>query len=198
MRALSNLTIHSPSDSVIAAELGRQVGTFGGPAYLRLDRGKWPSLAEEVDLSAGIRTVRGGANQIAIVSTGIMVHRALEVAKELENKGINARVIDLYRLKPLNSSELIGALAQFEAVATIEEQTINGGLGSIIAEAMADGDLVKPLKRFAISDGKLYAYGTRDRLHAERRLDAPSMATDLSEWLRRRSVGKNKILERTP
>ena len=197
MRALSNLTIYSPSDSMIAANLGRQVGQFKGPTYVRLDRAKWPSLYEEnADLSAGLRTLRPGKNRVAIISTGIMVHRALDVAKELEKQGIDARVIDLYRLKPLNRGEFAEAVAPFDSVATIEEQTMNGGLGGLVAEAMADADIVKPLKRFAIADSMLYAYGGRDRLHKERGLDTQSLTMDLADWLQRHKARNSAALEK--
>jgi len=183
LRTLSNMTIYSPADSTTAAALANNFGKATGPTYLRFDRGKWNSLYDaNHDFSAGMSVVRPG-KQIALVSTGIMVHRALEVAEDLAAHGIDARVIDLYRLKPLPVEAFRQALTDVDAVVSIEEQTKNGALGGLVAETMADLGLVKPLKRFAIDDDKLYDYGMRDRLHKERGLDRASIASSLVSWL---------------
>lgn len=183
LRTLSNMSIFSPSDSVTAASLGANFGRAKGPTYLRFDRGKWNSLYDEkYNFTEGLAVLKPG-KRIALVSTGIMVHRALEVAQDLGAQGIDAQVIDLYRIKPLPAAALRQALSGVDAVATIEEQTRNGALGGLVAESMADLDIVKPLKRFAIDDDKLYAYGTRDRLHKERGLDRAFIAATLTTWL---------------
>lgn len=188
IRALSNMTIISPSDSAMAANLGRNLRSFEGPLYLRLDRGKWPSLyLEEADFSTGLAVIRPGQH-VALVATGSMVHRAIEVASGLVAKGVDARVVDLYRLKPLNSTAFEKAVSDVAAVVTMEEHTKNGGVGGLVAEALADGDLLKPLKRIAIADEKLYAYGPRDRLHRDRRLDSESLCSDVMAWLNQRNL----------
>ena len=199
MRALSNMTIFSPADSVIAGEMARELPSIRGPHYLRLDRGKWPSLhAEGGDWSEGMAVRRPGRD-IALLATGSMVHRAMEVATQLSAWGMECRVIDLYRLKPLNVVAFRDSVSDVSAVVTIEEHTKNGGLGGIVAEALADCDLLKPLKRIAIADEQLYAYGSRDRLHRERRLDCESVCSEISAWFNQKkrtevSVGGNALV----
>jgi len=182
MRALSNMVVLSPPDSVMAGEIARGVPSIQAPHYLRLDRGKWPSLhVPGGEWSEGI-AVRCPGRNVALVATGSMVHRAMEVSAELKSRGVDTRVIDVYRLKPLNLDAFREMVSDVDAVVTIEEHTKNGGLGGIVAEALADCDLLKPLKRIAISDEQLYAYGLRDRLHQERRLDCRSASSDISTW----------------
>lgn len=184
MRSLAHMEVLSPSESAMAAVLAAQVPHASGPRYIRLDRGKWPLLGEtgQDDCSAGLRVPRDGRD-IVLVSTGVMVHRAIQVAEELTRQGISARVVDLYRLKPLNLELFRKALAGAKAVAAIEEHTIHGGVGSIVAEAMADAGILKPLKRFAIPDELLYGYGERDALHGKRGLDIGSLVAALTHWL---------------
>jgi transketolase len=199
MRALSNMTIYSPSDSVMASALGRNFGAATGPTYIRLDRGKYPALRrEDADFSTGLEVLCASRTSVAIVSTGIMVHRALEVAEDLAASGVEARVIDLYRLKPLDASALAKAIGSASAVVSLEEQTCNGGLGGIVAEAMADVNLIKPLKRIAIADSQLYAYGLRDRLHRDRGLDREGVTVAILSWLRDRNILQVRALEKTP
>jgi transketolase len=173
MRVLSNMTIYSPSDSNMSAALVGTIANLKGPQYIRLDRGKYPQK-HTMGSSIGDGFVvwnESDDSSVALVSTGGMSHRALAVSEALSDKGITSSVVDLFRLKPLNAESLCAVLGKSKAVVTIEEHTQNGGVGSIIAELMADQNLLLPLKRIAIKDDQLYAYGVRDKLHQDRKLD---------------------------
>ena len=185
MRALAHMTILSPSDSAAAAACADFVLRLSGPSYVRLDRGKMPLLfdASKDDLEEGSKVVRAGGG-LALISTGSTVHRVLEVAELLEQVGVATRVIDLYRLKPVDPEILLSRLEGCEAVVSLEEHTIHGGLGSIVAETLMDSGRLVPLKRLAIEDPQLYAYGLRDTMHRERGLDAEGAAVTIADWLR--------------
>jgi transketolase len=185
MRSLAGMTILSPSDSAAAAACADYAQRLPGPSYVRLDRGKMPLLfdASKDDLAAGSRVMRpGGA--LALISTGSTVHRVLELAERLEQGGVAARVVDLYRLKPVDSGVLLGQLDGCSAVVTLEEHTVHGGLGSIVAETLMDAGCLLPLKRLAIDDPQLYAYGMRDIMLCERGLDADGAAAAVATWLK--------------
>ena len=185
MRALANMTIVSPSDSAIAAAAVSYVLGASGPVYIRLDRGKWPTRnLSQAELAAGVPIARPGCD-LAIVATGTMVHRAVDVAGGLAEQGIDACVVDIHRLKPIDRDAFRAAFSGVRAVVSIEEHTVNGGLGGLVAEELADAEMLLPLKRAAISDAQLYAYGLRDRLHAERRLDRQSLCHDIAGWYKR-------------
>ncbi len=182
MRALSNMQIYSPSDSYMAALLVDISLNSKSPMYIRLDRDKLPVLSDEnLNFHSGFSVLEDG-DDVCIISTGVMVHIAVEIAEELRKHSIQTKVIDVYRLKPLNSKGIIKAIRRIKKIITFEEHTIHGGLGSIIAELLADANLTIPLKRFAITDALLYAYGARSNLHRERGLDKNSVVKAVLEW----------------
>jgi transketolase len=182
MRVLPNMDIYSPSDANMAAALVDVTLRSSTPIYCRFDRGKYPLLySSNEDLSRGVKVIQEG-NDISIITTGIMVHRALEVADELRNYSVSTQIIDVYRLKPLNAHDIVNHITNTDKILTLEEHTIHGGLGSIIAEMLADFDATRSFKRLAIVDDLLYAYGTRRDLHLERGLDKESIVKTILDW----------------
>lgn len=166
MRTLPGMTVFCPSDNVMTRACAEMSYTYrGGPVYIHLDRGTLPQIYDDnTSFSDGIAQLRKGED-ICIVATGIMVHTALKVADVLANHGINASVIDLHRIKTLNIKKLTHYIKQAQKVVTIEENLINNGIGSAVAEVMADCSILKPLKRFAINDTFVFCYGSREHLH---------------------------------
>lgn len=185
MRALSNMQIYCPSDSNMAAKLVDISLNSKTPMYISMDREILPVLYDENEnISSGISILREG-NDICIISTGFMVHRAMEIAQELDKHFIQAKVIDAYRLKPLNCHYIHENIQNSKKIITLEEHAINGGLGSIIAELVVDLDLRIPMKRLAIEDNFLYCYGIRENLHEERGLVKNSIVQLIIEWLKK-------------
>jgi len=182
MRALSNMTIFSPSDSNIVPAIVDITLKSKTPSYVRLDRQPLPLLDNKNhNLKEGFSILSKGED-VTIISTGVMVHRALEVAGKLKEQSIQAKVIDFYRLKPIDVTAVTKILKGATKIVVLEEQTINGGLGSIIAEILVDSNVFIPLKRLAISDNLLYGYGSRDYLHKERGLDPESIVQTITTW----------------
>ena len=183
MRALAHMTIYSPTDANMASALVDITLKSPSPIYIRLERGRYQSLYPPgEDLSAGFRMVRDGSD-ICILATGCMVHRAMEVEKTLAEQDIKARVIDVYRLKPLDTARLMESIRGCSHLVTIEEHTLHGGLGSIMLEIISDAGLCIPVKRFGITDSQLYAYGLRNTLHQQRGLDPDSIVGTIQTWI---------------
>ena len=111
-----------------------------------------------------------------------MVHRALEVSDELANYSIDAGVVDLYRLKPVNVELLLETIGEPKGLVTLEEHLLAGGLGSIIAEILLDNDKTIPLKRIGVQDKYYYAYGGRNHIQRLCGLDRDSIIKTLLEW----------------
>jgi transketolase len=192
MRSLANMSIYSPADAHAAESFVALALGSTSPVYIRLDKGKWPLLYDKgAHFSEGFAMLREGGD-VGIVATGIMTHRALEVAEELAKNFIHASVIDVYRLKPIQPLALLKAITRSQRLVTIEEHSINGGLGSLIDELLADASIFIPVKRCAVPDELLYAYGTRDILHFERRLDKDSLVRTVDEWVHERSESSQK------
>lgn len=164
MASVPNLTIYNSSDPVNTAAFASLAYAGVGPAYIRIEKGIFPSLyAPDHDFSEGLALLRPGKD-IMIIATGIMTSRALEVAKELEAQAISAGVIDLYRLKPLNAKGLVNLLKNTRRVVTLEEHLLTGGMGSMVSAALHDENATIPLKRIAIPDQHCFAYDERDKM----------------------------------
>ena len=137
MRTIPGMTVVNPSDGVSAMKLMRQVVDFEGPAYVRLGRAAVPVCYDEAD-----EIVLGKGNQlrdgkdVTIIATGIMVNEALMAADQLAAEGIDARVIDMHTIKPLDEDIIVKAASETGAIVTAEEHSVIGGLGSAVAEVV--------------------------------------------------------------
>ncbi len=170
MRTLAGLRIVTPSDPQLAHAFAGICGRSATPTYIRLDKGSFPVLGERLPCAGDGFRRAGKKAEVLFISCGSMTHRALEVAEAIEEDGHTVEVIDLYQLKPL-ASDLIEVLRDAEFVFTIEEHTINGGLGSIISETVTDHLLPVRLVRFGVNDDYLYSYGSRKLLQEKCGLD---------------------------
>ena len=118
-----------------------------------------------------------------LVATGILVSQAIRTADRLAKMGIMAAVVDLYRIKPLNDKRLCRVLAQNRRVATMEENTIVGGLGSAICEMVAENGLETRVKRFGLQDTYRCEIGDRENLRARDGIDLVGITDAIGKWL---------------
>lgn len=182
MRALEGITIINPSDPVTSASAASLSYKENNPVYIRIDKGKWPFLYDEKqDFADGLALLRQGGD-ILIVSTGLTVHRALKVAEELSMHSIDAGVLDMYRIKPVNVELLLGVIGQSKQVVTLEEHSVAGGIGSIISEILTDKGAALPLKRIGISEKTCSGYGDRDWMHSFYGLDVDGITEQILNW----------------
>jgi len=179
MRTLPEISIYNPSDSSIATTCIRNSYENNVPSYIRLDKGAHLTLNR--DSLHGFSEVKSGKN-ICIVSTGIMTHTAIDVANNLKQHNFDISVIDLYRIKPLNEYDLLERLMEFDAIVTLEENSIIGGIGSMISELMIDNNLFLYLKRIALPDTQSFIYGSRNWLHKQYKIDSDSVAQNIINW----------------
>ncbi len=174
MRVIPNMEILSPSDSVMAASLAEYACYSHNPTYLRLERSVLPILSRDSEsFNRGFRVMAEGEDA-CIISTGGMVHRALEAQEKLLEDGKVLGVIDLYRIKPLNLGELQSALKGYKRIITLEEHLLAGGLGSLIGEMVIDNRLALRVQRIGINDRLVYYYG-RDNIQKQLGLDLDSI-----------------------
>ena len=135
MRTIPGMTVVNPCDAVSAKALLRQVVDMVGPAYVRLGRSPVPVFYEDtsaVKLGKG-NMLRDGSD-VTIISTGIMTPEAMKAAEDLANDGIDARVIDMHTLKPIDVDIIRKAAEDTGCIVTAEEHSVIGGLGSAVAE----------------------------------------------------------------
>jgi transketolase len=152
MRALPGLIVIVPSDARLSGMAVRAAMRHQGPAYLRLGRDEEKIVYPEAppfEIGRAILLRRGG--DIAIIANGPMVAEALEAADELAESGIRARVLDMHTVKPLDRQAVIACARETQAIITVEEHNIIGGLGSAVLEALAE-EPGCPVVRMGIPD----------------------------------------------
>jgi transketolase len=139
MRSIPNLTVVSPADCAENVKVVHAAAEFDGPMYIRLTGavGNPPVYTEEYDFEIGKSITLRKGSDIAIFATGSMVYESLEAAKILDNSGISVTVVNAHTLKPFDYGALDRAISSSKIIVTVEEHSIIGGLGSIVAEYKA-------------------------------------------------------------
>jgi transketolase len=137
MRALPNMTVLSPADSIEVEKMMDCLLDWKGPVYIRINRNDLPFVYPPGEpYSIGKVTMLREGSHAAIFASGLMVSKALEAASALESEGISARVLDVGTLKPLDRDAVIRYADGVEAIVTAEEHSVIGGLGSAVVEAL--------------------------------------------------------------
>jgi transketolase len=152
MRAIPNMTVLVPVDAVETRKMVKAMVTWQGPVYLRINRSELPILtSEDGDYQIGkLYTMKEGRDAV-VFANGVMVSKALEAAKSLEEQGISVKVVNVSTMKPLDRQAILEATKGFKGVVTAEEHSVIGGLGSAIAEALR-GVTNQPLEFVGIQD----------------------------------------------
>jgi transketolase len=155
MRALPNMTVVEPADAVEVTQSVAAVADHPGPVYLRLKRGENPLIFEaghRLDLGRAQVLLGGNACDVCIVAAGMMLPMALAAARALEDNGLAVTVINTPVIKPLDAGTIVAAARQSRIVLTAENHTVFGGLGSAVAESLAEAGAAVPLRRIGIAD----------------------------------------------
>ena len=137
MRAIANMTVIVPADPVETAQAVWAVAEFIGPVYLRLSRMGVPAVHDagyrfEIGKAARLRE----GDDVTVVACGTLVARALEAAELLATQGVQARVVNMATVKPIDREAIVAAATETGAIVTAEEHTVFGGLGSAVAEVV--------------------------------------------------------------
>jgi transketolase len=155
MRALPNMTIIEPADAVEVAQAVPAIADHPGPVYLRLKRGENPLIFDDghrLELDRA-QVLRGGGDcDVCIMAAGMMIPMALAAAATLSDNGLCTSVINVPVIKPLDVATVVTAARQSRIVITAENHTIVGGLGSAVAESLAEAGVAVPLRRVGIAD----------------------------------------------
>ncbi len=140
MRTIPGMTIINPADDVEAKAAVKAALDFEGPVYMRFGRLAVPVFNDKetykFELGKGVQ-LRDGSD-VAIIATGLMVNEALKAAETLAAEGINARVINIHTIKPLDKDIICKAACETGVIVTAEEHSVIGGLGSAVAETVTE------------------------------------------------------------
>ena len=152
MRTIPNMVIINPADATEARLAVKAAIEHKGPVYLRFGRLAVPTVFDEnykFEIGKGVELKEG--SDVTIVATGLMVPYAMEAAEVLAEKGISARVINIATIKPIDKDILVKAAKETGAIVTAEEHNVIGGLGSAVAEVLAENAPV-PMRRVGTQD----------------------------------------------
>jgi transketolase len=153
-RSLPNMLVLHPSDFNSAEQLTIQLANKKSPSYTRTARNKTPVIYDKhaaSKLEIGKGAILSEGEDVAIIACGVMVSRALEAAEELSNIGINATVVDMHTIKPLDGTLISDLAEKCGCFVTAEDHSIIGGLGGAVAEHLV-GNCPCPLERVGVCD----------------------------------------------
>lgn len=138
MRVIPEMRVLVPADAIETAQMIRVAAKMPGPFYIRMSRGNTPLIFNNIEYTFeyGKSKVIKDGEDVAIIASGIMVNIALEAARELQSENINASVVNLSSIKPIDVDTITQVAKKTGAIVTAEEHTIYGGVGSAVAEVV--------------------------------------------------------------
>lgn len=152
LRSIPNMVIFEPVDNVQLKNLLPQIIDYKGPVYIRMFRKETPDIFDENEKFNlfNAKTVKEGSD-VSIFCSGIMVDETLKANKILEEKGINAEIINIHTIKPIDEESIIASVHKTGAAVTVENHNIIGGLRSAVAEVLSE-NCPAPLRSIGIRD----------------------------------------------
>lgn len=184
MRVLPHMVVIAPGDSIEAEKATRLIAANGKPSYLRLAREKTPIFStDESPFEIGRAYVLRSGGDITLLGTGTMSYQLLVAARELEAHGVQAEVVHVPTIKPLDTETIMASLQKTGRAVTAEEAQIAGGFGGAIAEFITD-TLPMPLLRLGIHD-RFGESGTPTELLDYFGLTGQKMASEIKQFCER-------------
>lgn len=177
LRALPDMTVVVPGDLFEAGEATEAIARLDGTCYLRLDKSAAPPTAREGErfVLGRARTVREGSDA-SIIAAGGILGEALAAAEQLAGRGLSCRVTSMHALKPLDRDAVVAACRETGGIVTVEEGTLDGGLGSAVAEACLDAGVAPGFfRRIGLRSGFSSIVGSQPYLRKRYGLDADAI-----------------------
>ena len=183
LRSLPNMIIVSPADFEQTKKAVHAVAAIKTPAYIRTTRGKTPVFTtKDTPFEIGKANVYREGKDVAIFAHGVTVWESLQAAEKLKQKGIDAAVIDCHTIKPIDQETIVKYAKQCGLLVSVEDHQIAGGLGSAIAEVLAENSPC-PLKRHGIYD-RFCESASAGELFKKYLLDADGIAKTVEESMK--------------
>jgi transketolase len=185
-RAIPNLTVVVPADAAQCCKVIRQSLTFKGPMVIRIDRGGSPNVYADNDyefvIGKAIEALPG--TDLTIIAAGSSVYWSLMGAKKLkELYGLSARVVDMHTVKPLDTEMILKCARETGNVFTVEEHSINGGLGSAVAEVLMEAGFNGKFKRIGLPD-EFAVLGDPDEVYKYYGMDPDGISKTINDVMK--------------
>ncbi|TCJ38082.1 transketolase family protein [Parafrankia sp. BMG5.11] len=181
MRAIPGMTVIDVADAVETRNVVPQIVDVPGPVYLRLKRGEIPVIFDgSHQFSLEKAQILADGDTIALIACGMMIPAALAAAETLEAAGVSVAVVNTPVIKPFDSRSVLEVARKVRAVITAENHSIIGGLGSAVAETLADAGLGRPLHRVGLQD--TFAEGSKTAPHLFRKYGLSTHDVVAAAW----------------
>lgn len=189
LRAFPGMNVVLPSDGNMTEKLVKMLVDYPEPVFVRVGRGATGEVYENHDFDCipGKANLLHEGKDITIIATGETVYHALKAAEMLEEKKINARVLDYSWIKPFDKDALRKAAEETGCIVTVEEHSIYGGLGALVTEELSEKPV--PVKILALPDEDMM-HGTSKELFAYYGIDAEGIAKSAEEFFRANKPAK--------
>jgi len=155
MRVLPNMTVLAPSDATQTRRLVELMATTEGPMYARIGRANASVLYKKEDLKdlkIGKGLVIKDGSDVSLIACGTMVDHAVDAQEKLLKDGVSVRVVDMHTIKPLDEKLVIKCTRETNAILTVEEHSVIGGLGGAVSEVLAENGSSTKFKRIGVQD----------------------------------------------
>jgi transketolase len=151
-RVLPNIVVVCPVDAVETRKATRRIAEICGPVYMRLGRAPYPIITRESDVfEIGRASVLREGRDLTMIACGLMVSESLKAADVLAEEGIEARIVNMHTIKPIDKDIIVRSAKETGAIVTAEEHQMNGGLGGAVAEVLVRNSPV-PQEMVAVRD----------------------------------------------
>jgi transketolase len=192
MRALPGLVVVAPGDPIEARAATRAVIEYSGPCYVRLGKAGEPVVhPSSINFELGKAILLRQGRDATLISIGGILQNTVRAAERLAKKGIETRVLSMHTLKPLDVEAVLAAARDTEAIFTIEEHSILGGLGTAVAEVLAEAEGIKaPLKRIGVPPAFSPHIGSQEYMQQCHGLTDEAIALTVAQTLRTVTSGR--------
>ncbi len=180
MRSIPNIKILHPYDNISSKYSVDVAYKSNSPVYIKLDKGFYENIFSKPGDNL-LRSPQKKNKRSLIITTGVMVHKIKKIVNKLNNIGFKIDLLNIFFIKN-NKSKIEEYIKGYKAIVTIEEQNLPGGLGSIVAEIIADKNLNIFFKRFGIDDRYILNCGNRDWLQKQYELDSEKLFKKIKQF----------------
>jgi len=185
LRTLPNLTIIAPGDPVETKLATRAIISYPGPVYLRLGKAGEPVIHKNLtSLGIGRGILIEDGDDVTIIATSTIVDNAFTAAELLKKRGISVRFVSMPTIQPIDKALILSCARQTKHIVTVEEHSINGGLGSAVSEILTESQYCVPFLRIGVTDVLVHGFGRQEYMRDKNGLTPNKIAGRVRVWMK--------------
>lgn len=182
LRGIPNLTVFSPSTKKELLWIMQEAYQIKGPVYIRLGNNEKEYYLDDCAFRCGEPSIIREGKDISIFTTGTIINEVMKVYEVLKKEGIEAQVISMHTLKPVDTAAIARLVIKTKGIVVIEEHNVINGLYSILAEALIEQQISLPVLKIGLEDVFAKGYGKLENVRRANRLDSDAIAQKIRNW----------------